>query len=82
MMTPEIDQLLQFCRGPVWDGNVIGKTQRDRLIEHGLVERVNGWSFLTKEGVMLCVTLQLLNENVPQSDGSLLRAATKPPGFA
>lgn len=62
-MTPALDQLSQFTGGPVWDGNLIGKHERDRLVEAGLVERASGWNFLSAKGVALCATLRLLNEN-------------------
>lgn len=62
-MTPELDQLQQFTSGPVWDGNLIGKAERDRLVGAGLVDRVAGWNFLSPKGVELCVALRLLNEN-------------------
>jgi len=64
-MTPAIEQLSQFVHGPVWDGNLIGKGERDRLVEAGFVERVSGWNFLSSQGVALCVTLRLLAADGP-----------------
>ena len=34
------EQMMQLLEGPVWDGDVIGKGPRDRLIEVGLATRV------------------------------------------
>lgn len=58
--TPEIEQLAQIARGPVWDGNLIGKTTRDILFDAGLIDRTRGWNFLSRKGVEICLTLGLL----------------------
>ena len=49
------EQFAQICKGPVWDGNVICSTRRDRLWERGLVSRVQGWNFLSEDGVRFAV---------------------------
>lgn len=45
-----LDQL--FTNGPTWDGNILSKSGRDELVNTGLAKRVNGWAFLTEEGVI------------------------------
>ena len=55
-----LEQLMQFIKGPVWDGNLISKTDRDHLENHYLVQRVHGWNFLTGKGVEYLVVLKIL----------------------
>jgi hypothetical protein len=43
-----------------WDGNLIGKSVRDWLVERGLVQRLDGFNWLTPKGVEHCVTLKIL----------------------
>lgn len=40
-----------FRNGPTWDGNIISKSDRDELFKLGLAARVDGWSFLTLDGM-------------------------------
>lgn len=40
-----------FVNGPTWDGNICCKSGRGELFDIGLASRVNGFSFLTEEGV-------------------------------
>lgn len=54
-----VDQLRQLT-SPVWDGNLIGKTQRDHLVKQGLVGRAMGWNFLSEKGVETCIALGIL----------------------
>lgn len=37
-MGATIEQLKQIAAGPVWDGNLISKYDRDRLVQAGYVE--------------------------------------------
>lgn len=53
------DQLRQLT-SPVWDGNLMDKYSRDRLVKAGLVDRALGWNFLTPKGIEFCVTLGIL----------------------
>jgi len=46
--------------GPVWDGNLISKTDRDELVRAGWVDRYGGWNFLTLQGVATAVSLGIL----------------------
>lgn len=43
-------ELLNQCQIPVWDGNVISKSTRDKLWDKGLIDRWNGYQFLTIYG--------------------------------
>lgn len=45
-----------FVDGPTWDGNLISKVDRDELVEAGLVDRWQGWNFLTEAGVRAAVS--------------------------
>ena len=44
-----------FVFGPTWDGNLISKIDRDKLMTADLATRWEGWNFLTKEGVKAAV---------------------------
>lgn len=53
---PELEVLRQ-CRRTVWDGNVVSKYARDRLVKKGLATRWNGWQVITQEGMAVLDTL-------------------------
>lgn len=59
-MNARIDQLQQLAKGPVWDGNLISKTDRDELVRAGYASRINGWNIITDNGVIVCCNLGLL----------------------
>ena len=44
-----------FVQGPTWDGNLVSKGERDRMVDAGLADRWNGWNYLTQEGVEAAV---------------------------
>lgn len=44
-----------FVQGPTWDGNLVSKEERDRMVDAGLANRWNGWNYLTQEGVEAAV---------------------------
>jgi len=46
----ERDVLRQLAATPRWDGNISSKAARGTLQDKGLVERWNGYNFLTKDG--------------------------------
>jgi hypothetical protein len=46
-----------FKNGPTWDGNIIDKCGRGELVNTGLADRVDGFAFLTKEGVKLAASI-------------------------
>ena len=45
-----------FVSGPTWDGHICTKAGRGELLKLGLADRVNGFAFLTKEGVELAIS--------------------------
>ena len=53
-------QLAQLAHVHVWDGNLISKRARDRLVEYGIADRVEGFNFLTKTGIVAAVALDYL----------------------
>ena len=51
-----VDALGQlFTKGPTWDGNLISKEGRSELVEAGLAQQQDGWTFLTAYGVRVAV---------------------------
>ncbi len=40
-----------FVFGPTWDGNLVSKSERDDLLDAGLIERYEGWQWLNKDGI-------------------------------
>jgi len=57
----EMEQLQQL-QVPTWDGNVISKSVRDSLWDKGLIDRWNGYQFLTIYGFAVIETLGLLKK--------------------
>lgn len=41
-----------FKHGPTWDGNLPSKAGRDQLVRLDMADRMDGWNWLTREGVM------------------------------
>ena len=58
-MTAEIEQLKQLTT-VTWDGNLVSKDARKRLVKRGYVRQSQGWNLLTKAGVKVLVDLGLL----------------------
>lgn len=48
-----------FAHGPTWDGEVPSKAGRSALFDRGLVQRYEGWNWLTDEGVRTAVEIGL-----------------------
>ena len=53
-------EVLWQLRRTVWDGYVISKTARDQLVDLGLAARLNGWQFITREGMAVLDVYGLL----------------------
>ena len=54
----DTDSLLQlFLHGPSRDGNIPDKAGRDALVDDGMVERFDGWNWLTEKGVKKCLEI-------------------------
>lgn len=46
-----------FRNGPTHDGNMVSKSDRDLAVDAGLVDRAEGWNWLTYSGVTLALEL-------------------------
>lgn len=46
-----------FMDGPVWDGDLISKADRDECSAKGWVFQYRGWNFVTPLGVAQCLAL-------------------------
>ena len=59
---PPVNEVLMqlFLDGPTWDGNLISKSDRDKLIQTGMARKWDGWNFLTEYGVQSAVREGLL----------------------
>ena len=55
-----VNEALQQLITVTWDGNLLSKATRDWLVERGLVQRFDGFNWLTTRGVEHCVTLKIL----------------------
>lgn len=44
-----------FRDGPTWDGDLVSKEARDHLERRGLVERGDGWNWLSDLGTRLAI---------------------------
>ncbi len=51
-----------FFHGPTWDGDVPSKSGRDELVDLKLADRMDGWQWLTREGVDFSLTVMLLGD--------------------
>jgi hypothetical protein len=58
-LTPAETEVLWclFANGPTEDGNMPSQGGRDQLLEKNLIDRADGWQWLTREGVMLALGL-------------------------
>lgn len=57
----------QIVARPVWDGDLVSKTERDRLVKVGVVFRKDGYNCLSALGVQVAVALGLLREFSPSA---------------
>lgn len=55
------DVLIQLFSGPVTDGDVGCKTQRDWLVKHGFAGRTNGFNYITDKGIELLIILRIVS---------------------
>lgn len=58
-MNGRIEQLKQLATC-TFDGDLIGKSERDELVKSGLAQRGYGWNWLTEKGVEYLHNLGLL----------------------
>lgn len=59
-MHQRIESFLQILNCPVWDGDLISKSDRDELVRHGYVKRAHGFNFISEEGIGVALALGLL----------------------
>ncbi len=57
-----IDQLMQLATGPIWDGNLISKNNRDDLVSCGYAMRTRGYTLLTKHGLNVLLNIHLIGD--------------------
>lgn len=58
------DVMMQlFVNGPTWDGDLISKSERDDLVELGLIDCFNGWQWLNSEGMIMALTVDVSGWN-------------------
>lgn len=62
-----------FFHGPTWDGNLPSKSARDALCRLGLAHHEFGYTFLTRDGVEVCV-----NAGLDREKDSWERAGRRP----
>lgn len=55
-----IEQLLQ-CLRIVFDGDLISKSHRDKLVELDFIQRANGWNIITINGIKYLESLGLIH---------------------
>jgi len=58
-LNSRIEQLLQL-RKIVWDGDLIGKPNRDALVKAGLAQRAHGYNWITAKGIKYLLDLNLI----------------------
>jgi len=58
----ELECLWQL-RMTIWDGYLISKATRDELVRKGLAARLNGWQFITREGMAVLDVYGLLKDD-------------------
>lgn len=58
----EIEQLKQLFY-PRWDGHVNSKMLRDLLNEKGMIDRWNGWNFISQLGICFLDAMGELDED-------------------
>jgi len=61
-MSTQLECLWQL-RMTVWDGYLISKATRDELVRMGLASRLNGWQFITREGMAVLDVYGLLKDD-------------------
>lgn len=54
-----IDTLLQIAERPIQDGDLVGKSARDILVQMDWVARCHGWNIITPAGQKAIAALRL-----------------------
>lgn len=57
-LTPQAIESMRcmFLHGPTWDGNIPSKSGRDELFDLKLATRIQGYSWLTADGIRLALS--------------------------
>lgn len=53
--------LIQLLKGPVADGNLVSKDNRDALYTYGYCDKVQGFNIITAKGIEIAIELGLLD---------------------
>lgn len=56
----ELEQLQAIAKRTTHDGDLISKSVRDKLVKAGFVERVHGYNFITKLGIIHLKSIELM----------------------
>lgn len=59
VMPARLKQLIQLIT-PVWDGDLISKSDRDHLVKIGWADQSAGWNIITLRGIGILVSLGIL----------------------
>jgi hypothetical protein len=59
--TSFLDQLCQLTK-VTWDGDLISKNTRDELVKCGYANKINGYNFITSEGIVVLQNLGCLKK--------------------
>ena len=54
-----MEQLIQLTT-VTWDGDLICKSDRDRLVKCGYAEKVEGYNFITAKGIIVLDNLGMI----------------------
>lgn len=56
-----VEQLMQLFNGVTWDGNLIDKICRDKLVKGGLATKQDGYNLITRKGVKYLYRLGIVH---------------------
>ena len=56
----QLDQLLQIAKTPIWDGDLISKSNTKKLYLKGLINQGRGFSFISLKGITLLDSIGMI----------------------
>ena len=59
--TGSVETLRMLALGPLWDGDLPSKRDRDLLVKNGLSAKHDGWNIITVKGVRYLVDLGIMD---------------------
>jgi hypothetical protein len=65
------EQIEQILTCPIWDGHLISKTSRDKLLGNGLVVKVDGYNCITGKGASVAYSVGIGGAHSPAFDNVL-----------